>query len=73
MPKKQQCFFNLEIGWYEAFLRRHPILSVRTSKLVTSASANISEHNIKKWFDDMHDYLLEDILVEIVMIKKIIL
>ncbi|XP_050066785.1 uncharacterized protein LOC114123838 isoform X4 [Aphis gossypii] len=28
------------IGWYKAFLRRHPILSIRTSELVTNASSN---------------------------------
>lgn len=42
------------------FLRRNPVISVRTSEHVTSASANVSEQNIRKWFDDIHQYLSDE-------------
>lgn len=45
--------------WYEAFLRRHPILVLRTSEAVTSASANVAEADIRKWFGQIENYLKE--------------
>ncbi|KAE9528887.1 hypothetical protein AGLY_012462 [Aphis glycines] len=53
------------IDWYKAFLRRHPILSIRTSEHVINASSNVSEYDIKKWFNDIHSYLTEENLVDI--------
>lgn len=53
-------------GWYRAFLNRHPELTTRTSEAVTSASSQVSEKDVKKWFGDIHFYLtskgLQDIL-----------
>ena len=46
-------------------MRRHPLISVRTSEHVTSASACISETDIKKWFSEVHLYLVENGLNEI--------
>lgn len=43
--------------WYDAFLKRHPELVHRTPEAVTSASANVSETDIRKWFRDIEDYL----------------
>lgn len=45
--------------WYNAFLKRHPILVQRTSEAVTSSSSNVSEDNIKKWFKEIENYLKE--------------
>jgi len=36
------------------------VISVRTSEHVTSASANVSEQSIRKWFDDIHQYLSDE-------------
>lgn len=36
------------------------MISVRTSEHVTSASANVSEQNIRKWFDGIHQYLSDE-------------
>lgn len=36
------------------------MISVRTSEHVTPASANVSEQNIRKWFDDIHQYLSDE-------------
>lgn len=44
-------------GWFKAFLRRHPVLSQRASEAVTSASANVSERDIRSWFKNIEDYL----------------
>nr|CAI5817822.1 unnamed protein product [Callosobruchus analis] len=39
-------------GWYKSFLKRHPALSERVPEPVTSASARVSESDIRKWFLD---------------------
>ncbi|KAI4464281.1 succinate dehydrogenase iron-sulfur protein [Holotrichia oblita] len=44
-------------GWYKAFLRRHPELIIRTAEGVTSASANVAENDIRKWFSEIRTYL----------------
>ncbi|KAI4466542.1 hypothetical protein MML48_2g00008462 [Holotrichia oblita] len=44
-------------GWYKAFLRRHPELTIRTAEGVTSASANVAENDIRKWFSEIRTYL----------------
>lgn len=45
--------------WFQSFLIRHPILTRRTSEAVTNASSNVSESNIRKWFNDIEQYLHE--------------
>ncbi|KAI4465086.1 reverse transcriptase [Holotrichia oblita] len=44
-------------GWYKAFLRRHPELTITTAEGVTSASANVAENDIRKWFSEIRTYL----------------
>lgn len=46
--------------WYDLFMRRHPELSERTAEAVTSASANVSEQDIKGWFHKIELYLKEN-------------
>lgn len=46
-------------GWVKAFLKRHPNIVQRTSEGVTQSSANISEKDIRKWFAEIHEYLRE--------------
>ncbi|CAI6374170.1 unnamed protein product [Macrosiphum euphorbiae] len=41
------------VGWYKAFMNRHPSISVKTSEHVTGASANVSEKVMRKWFSDI--------------------
>lgn len=45
--------------WYNAFLRRHPILCHRTPEAVTTASSNVSGNDIRKWFFEIENYLKE--------------
>lgn len=46
-------------GWFASFLRRHPNITLRTSEGITSASAVVSEPDIKKWFREIEQYLQE--------------
>jgi len=46
-------------------MRRHPKLSNRTSEHVTAAGAYTSEKDIRKWFNDIHQYLEEENLCDI--------
>lgn len=47
-------------GWYKLFLKRHPEIVHRTAEAVTSASANVSEENLKKWFHQIETCLKEE-------------
>lgn len=51
-------------GWLKAFLKRHPILSQRTSEGVTKARACVSESDIKKWFLEIRNYLTSENMLE---------
>ncbi|CAG9829492.1 unnamed protein product [Diabrotica balteata] len=44
-------------GWYRGFLKRHEILTNRTPEAVTSASAVVSEGDVRKWFSLVEEYL----------------
>lgn len=41
------------------FLKRHPKLVHRTSEVVTGASSNVSETDVRKWFSGIQKYLTE--------------
>lgn len=47
-------------GWYKAFLRRHPEIVERTSEAVTAASACVQEADIRKWFSQITEALIEE-------------
>jgi hypothetical protein len=40
-------------------LKRHQILTIRTPEAVTSASGNVAEADIRKWFSQIEDYFEE--------------
>lgn len=46
-------------GWFKAFLRRHPDITFRTPEAITSASSNICESDIRKWFTEIETYLVD--------------
>lgn len=52
-------------GWYQAFLRRHKQLTMRTAEAVTPASANVTESDIRGWFRQIEAYLKEKTLFDI--------
>ncbi|XP_062541699.1 uncharacterized protein LOC134209705 [Armigeres subalbatus] len=51
--------------WLEGFMRRHPQLTLRTPEGITSASAKVSEQDIRKWFKTVEDYLVENNIADI--------
>ncbi|XP_062710743.1 uncharacterized protein LOC115265664 [Aedes albopictus] len=54
-------------GWFRGFLRRHPQLTIRTPEQVTSASAKVSEKNIREWFHTVKQYLIDHGLIDILL------
>lgn len=46
--------------WYYAFMKRHPDLTIRKPEAVTSASATVTEENIRKWFRSVREILEEE-------------
>lgn len=52
-------------GWVRGFLKRHPAIVQRTSEGVTQSSACVSEPNIRKWFAEIHSYLSDNNLLNI--------
>lgn len=66
--KRPNPFKNGKPGdkWYSLFLKRHPILNERAPEAITLARAVVTEEYIRKWFNDLHEYLKsighEDIL-----------
>lgn len=45
--------------WYQNFLKRHPMISVREAESVNKARAIITEESIRAWFRDLKNYLTE--------------
>lgn len=43
--------------WYEAFLKRHPQLSLRTPQNLTKSRASVTEAKIRSWFQEVKTYL----------------
>ncbi|XP_063385493.1 uncharacterized protein LOC134671563 [Cydia fagiglandana] len=52
-------------GWWKAFLKRHPRLTIRTSEGVSKASSYVSEKDIRGWFAEISDYAKEKDLTPI--------
>nr|CAH7761453.1 unnamed protein product [Callosobruchus chinensis] len=52
-------------GWVKGFLKRHPEISKRTSEGVTSASACVSEQDIRNWFTNIREYIKQKGLQEV--------
>lgn len=52
-------------GWYQAFLKRHPNITLRTSEGITAASSVVAEADIRNWFSNVEDYLKEKQLFDV--------
>lgn len=52
--------------WFKAFLNRHPQIRERHAESISLKRAEVNEASIRKWHDDLHNYLIsenvEDIL-----------
>ncbi|XP_021709602.1 uncharacterized protein LOC110679408 [Aedes aegypti] len=65
-PRKHPFKDNVPgYGWFRSFLKRHPQLSIRTPESVTLASAKVSEKNIREWFHEVKQYLIDVGLIDI--------
>lgn len=53
-------------GWIKAFLKRHPSVVQRTSEAVTSASSCVSEKDIRKWFQEIAEYMSDNKLESVI-------
>lgn len=51
--------------WFEAFLRRHPELSVRTPQNLCNRRAQVTEEKLRNWFQEVEDYLKSENLLDI--------
>lgn len=60
--KKKTPFTNDRPGrdWYNAFLRRHPILCERISQNLTPCRAAVTQEALNGWFSYVENYLKEE-------------
>ena len=52
-------------SWYEGFKKRNPEVSERVSENVTISRARVTESSLRKWFDEVNQYLIEENLISI--------
>ncbi|XP_065083813.1 uncharacterized protein LOC135705888 [Ochlerotatus camptorhynchus] len=54
--------------WFNSFMLRNPRLSIRTPEEVSSASARVTEYDIRNWFTEVHKWLvhhgMDDVLID---------
>lgn len=43
--------------WYNAFLKRHPVIGIRMAQNLTSSRAAVKEETVKWWFKEVDEYL----------------
>lgn len=57
--KRETVFTDNRPGrkWYQAFIRRHPLVVEKECQNLTSARANVTEEGLRRWFDEVHRYL----------------
>ncbi|KAG5885670.1 hypothetical protein JTB14_001952 [Gonioctena quinquepunctata] len=60
-----QRFVNI-VPTLQAFLKRHPQIGQIPSEGVTSASSCVSEADIRKWFAEIQEYLIEKDLLHVI-------
>lgn len=65
--KRHTCFTNGRPGrhWYEAFLRRHQEISVRTPQNLSKARSAVTEKNMRKWFAEILSFSTEESYLDI--------
>ncbi|XP_046145944.1 MFS-type transporter clz9-like [Osmia bicornis bicornis] len=64
---RQNPFTNGRPGrhWFEAFMKRHPQLSLRTPQNLCERRGQVSEGKIREWFKQIEDYLKSNNLLDI--------
>lgn len=51
--------------WYEAFLRRHPEISIRITPNLSKSRASVTENILRDWFNEVEQHLVEKQLIDI--------
>lgn len=51
--------------WFECFLKRHPAISQRHAEYIDLSRSRVTEAAIRKWHSDLHDYLMNENVVDI--------
>ncbi|XP_018369512.1 PREDICTED: tigger transposable element-derived protein 1-like [Trachymyrmex cornetzi] len=51
--------------WYEAFLRRHPEISIRVTQNLSKNRASVTEDILRGWFKEVEQHLTEKQLINI--------
>ncbi|XP_070500748.1 uncharacterized protein [Chironomus tepperi] len=46
--------------WVEGFLKRHPQITFRTPESISRAAANVSEQGIRKFFQSLYQFILDN-------------
>ena len=64
---RKKKFKNLKPSnsWLAGFFHRHDDVRLRTSESLGRASANVSENNLRNWFNHVEQYLKEEGFFEI--------
>lgn len=65
--QRNRPFLNGRPGrkWYLGFLKRHSSLALREAESITKGRAVVTEENIRKWFQDLKNFLSEQNALEI--------
>lgn len=48
-----------ENKWFQSFMKRHPDLTIQTAQNLTSSRASVSKTQLKRWYDEVNEYLHE--------------
>uniref|UniRef100_A0A336M977 CSON012225 protein n=1 Tax=Culicoides sonorensis TaxID=179676 RepID=A0A336M977_CULSO len=51
--------------WFSEFVKRHPVLKVRKPAPLSSASACVSEENLRNWWSQLNNYFVKNNLIDI--------
>lgn len=65
--KLQTPFTNDRPGrkWFDAFCKRHPILTLRTPQHLEKERASVTEENLRGWFKEVEEHLASKNLINI--------
>lgn len=56
--------------WYKSFLKRQPVLVEKLPEILSKAQENVSEKDIRQWFNEIEIDLEENYLIEIVEVPN---
>lgn len=59
--KRETVFTDNRPGrkWYDAFRKRHPMVSEKKCQNLTAARANVTEEGLRQWYEEVRQYLTQ--------------